>query len=249
MENFALPCWTEESYAVLTVRLEELADPIYREFQHSLISTRYLMWGVRMPQLRQLSKEIVRGDWRVYLLRAESHCLAGTARYEEVLLRGLVIGLATASSHSDWDEAKRLISDYLPMIDNWAVNDGFVSSLKILGRCQENAWGFLVACLDAKEEFTVRFGVTSLMSYFVRREELWRLLPLLDSVHREEYYIRMAVAWALSVCYVKFPEETMPFLQNSSLDDWTYNKTLQKILESHRANDSQKQVIRRMKRK
>ncbi|MNW66444.1 hypothetical protein D3C74_449170 [compost metagenome] len=61
--------------------------------------------------------------------------------------------------------------------------------------------------------------------------------------------MKMAVAWAISIAYVKQPEVTMPYLQNNTLDDFTYNKALQKITESYRVTPEDKQLIRSMKRK
>ena len=58
----------------------------------------------------------------------------------------------------------------------------------------------------------------------------------------------MAVAWALSVCFVKFPEITMQYLKQNTLDDFTYNKTLQKIIESYRVDTETKKLIKQMKR-
>ena len=58
----------------------------------------------------------------------------------------------------------------------------------------------------------------------------------------------MAVAWAISVCYVKFEKETMELLLDNMLDDFTYNKSLQKITESYRVTKEDKARIRSMKR-
>ena len=58
----------------------------------------------------------------------------------------------------------------------------------------------------------------------------------------------MAVAWAVSIYYVKFPDQTMNYLKNCGLDDFTYHKSLQKITESRCVNKEQKAVIRGMKR-
>ena len=58
----------------------------------------------------------------------------------------------------------------------------------------------------------------------------------------------MAAAWALSLYYLKFPEETLSYLKVSRLDDWTYNKTLQKICESLRPSPEIRKMIRSMKR-
>ena len=59
----------------------------------------------------------------------------------------------------------------------------------------------------------------------------------------------MAVAWAVSIYYIKMPERTMEYLRDCALDDWTYNKALQKITESTRVSWETKEQIRGMKRK
>ena len=41
----------------------------------------------------------------------------------------------------------------------------------------------------------------------------------------------------------------MHFLNDNRLDDFTFNKALQKITESYRVNDETKSIIRKMKRK
>ena len=64
----------------------------------------------------------------------------------------------------------------------------------------------------------------------------------------EAYYARMAVAWAISVFYVHMPERVLPYLRENRLDDWTYNKALQKICESLRPGAQDKAMIRGMKR-
>lgn len=88
-----------------------------------------------------------------------------------------------------------------------------------------------------------------LMTGFIDEEHIDALLALLDGVRHEGYYARMGVAWALSVCYVKFPGRTTDALRRSSLDTWTYNKALQKIVESYRVAPEAKAAIRAMKRR
>ena len=79
-------------------------------------------------------------------------------------------------------------------------------------------------------------------------EHLAELFSLSAGFRHEGYYVRMAVAWALSVCFVKFPERTLAYLKQNSLDKFTYNKALQKITESYRVDAATKEVIRGMKR-
>ncbi len=58
----------------------------------------------------------------------------------------------------------------------------------------------------------------------------------------------MAVAWAISMCYVKFEDITLEYLNNNNLDDFTYNKSLQKICESLKIDKERKVLIKSMKR-
>ena len=61
--------------------------------------------------------------------------------------------------------------------------------------------------------------------------------------------MKMAVAWAVSVCYVKFPEKTEKFLLKNTLDDFTHNKAIQKIRESYRVSKEEKERLNQWKRK
>ena len=76
-----------------------------------------------------------------------------------------------------------------------------------------------------------------------------RVLEALDSMSPAGYYAQMAIAWAVSIAYVKFPEETGSYLRRCRLDDFTYNKALQKAVESRRVSDEDKVRLRAMKRK
>ena len=74
-------------------------------------------------------------------------------------------------------------------------------------------------------------------------------MQIYGGIKSGRYYVNMAVAWGISVCFVKFPEITMEFLKNNELDNFTYNKALQKIIESNRVDAEVKNIIRGMKRK
>jgi 3-methyladenine DNA glycosylase AlkD len=88
-----------------------------------------------------------------------------------------------------------------------------------------------------------------LMDYFADAEYCGRVFSIFDTIDTGGYYVKMAVAWALSLFFVRLPDETMAYLKNNNLDDFTYNKSLQKIIESRRVGDEAKQAVRAMKRK
>ena len=102
--------------------------------------------------------------------------------------------------------------------------------------------------MRAEGEYEIRFGVVMAMQYFIDEEHIEELFSLYNAIRHEGYYVRMGVAWALSVCFVRFPERTLAYLKQNTLDNFTYNKALQKIIESYRVDAGTKDVIRAMKR-
>ena len=99
-----------------------------------------------------------------------------------------------------------------------------------------------------QKEFEIRFGIVMLFHY-INEEHIDSLLAYADLFKHEAYYARMAMAWMISICFIKFPQKTMKYLQQSKLDDWTYNKAIQKTIESLRINKETKDTLRTMKRR
>ncbi|MFC5652637.1 DNA alkylation repair protein [Paenibacillus solisilvae] len=219
--------------------LFELADAEYQRFTSALIPNINNVLGVRLPELRKLARTIAKGDWRTYLKQAENEY------FEEVMLQGMVIGYVQA----DIGEILNYVAEFVPKIDNWSVCDSFCIGLKVTKLHLEEVWDFLQPYLQSAEEYDIRFGVVMLLDYYIEADYISRVLQLLDGIKHEGYYVKMAVAWAVSICYVKLPQETMAYLPSSSLDDFTYNKALQKITESLRVDEESKIRIRSMKRK
>lgn len=160
----------------------------------------------------------------------------------------IIWGLCICGGCRDWDTAREYVTAFVPAINNWAVCDIFCGSLKITGRYKEEVWQFIQPYFQSGGEYGLRFGTVMLLSHYTDRAYLEHALKLLDGVHHTGYYAKMAVAWALSVYFVKFPDQVMEYLKQSSLDDWTYNKALQKITESFRVDRETKKLVRQMRR-
>lgn len=220
-------------------RLMELRDEKYGSFNAKLLPGVSGILGVRMPELRKEAKKLCRGPWRQYLQEKP-----GTY-YEEYILRGLLTGMADM----EWQERFGRIQEFVPEIDNWGVCDIFCGCLKAVKEHQEEMWQYVLECLESKEEYRVRFALVILLNYYIDETYIRQQLELINRFNQPEYYARMAAAWALSMCYVSFPEITMEYLTDSPLDDWTYNKALQKITESLQIDEEEKNRIRAMKRK
>ena len=108
---------------------------------------------------------------------------------------------------------------------------------------------FIKIYLASKQEYELRFAVVCLLDFFVNETYIEQVLDVLVQVHHDGYYVKMAVAWAISVCYVKFPEKTEKILEENLLDDFTHNKSIQKIRESYRVTKENKERLQKMRRK
>lgn len=226
-------------YDDLLQNLLSLTDEKYRQFSSQLIPESRPILGVRLPELQKIAKGLARDDWKGYLTIAKDDS------FEEVMLQGLVIGYIKADLAVVWARVK----NFIPKINNWSLCDSFCANLKIVKKNKEQVWPFLQEYLYSSQPFAVRFGVVLLLDYYLTEEYISLVLECLDKIKKEDYYVQMAVAWALSIAYIKFPELTLTYLKKSSLDDFTYNKALQKIIESKRVSQDDKVKIKKMKRK
>jgi 3-methyladenine DNA glycosylase AlkD len=219
-------------------QLEELAEEKYRIFSSSLTPGKDNIMGVRLPHLRKIAKNIVKGDWRTFLKSASDDTM------EEVMLQGMVIG----SCNADIGEVLQLSADFIPKIDCWPVCDSFCQGLKITIANKERMWEFLQPYLSSDKDYEIRFGVV-MMLYYLTPEYAPLAFSHFDRIKQEGYYVRMAIAWVLSMYYVNLPEQTMAYLKNNNLDNFTYNKALQKITESLRVDETSRAMMKSMKRK
>lgn len=214
-------------------------DSKYSEFSSGLIPGENTIIGVRLPVLRKIAKEIAKGDFGDYL---ENSC-NDMCYFEEIMLKGMVIGNLKVEDSVFW----HLVDKFVPLINNWSVNDSFCAGLKRTASQLDYTWEFLQKYLDSKKEFELRFGIVMLMDYFLVEDYALKAISLVASRSHDGYYAKMAIAWFMATAYAKFPEYTINALNNRKFDDWTYNKAIQKMLESNRIGTEEKSVLRKMK--
>ena len=59
---------------------------------------------------------------------------------------------------------------------------------------------------------------------------------------------KMGIAWAFATIMAKYEDKMFVYLNNSSLDKWTYNKALCKMRESFRVSEKAKQQLKNMRK-
>ena len=211
------------------------AEPQFRAFSMSLMPGVSSVLGVRLPKLRKLARELALGDVDGYLQEASD------VAFEEIMLQGLVIGYAA----NNLQKTLVRIQKFVPKIDNWSVCDSFCGTLKIVEKNRSFFWRFLSPYFKSKAEYDVRFAIVIGLNYYIEPKYIDVLLRKLGKVKHQGYYAQMALAWALSMAFVKFPQETEKFLiLKKTFDDFVFNKTIQKICESRQVDSKEKMRLR-----
>lgn len=223
---------------ILDIRSElfKFQDEKYREFQLSLVPgiNPECMIGVRLPELRKLAKKAA----------VEDSVILETYYYEERMIAGMIIGYKKCDLENRLDMLKK----FVPIIDNWAVCDCCCSTFKFTLKHLDEMWQFIIQYLD-KTEFEVRFAIIMMMNYFLNDDYIDRVLKIISSLDRKEYYINMGAAWALATAYVGYPEKVLKLIKEGLLSDEIHNKAIQKMRESRRVSKEDKEMLLRYKRK
>ena len=84
-----------------------------------------------------------------------------------------------------------------------------------------------------------------LLSYYINDEYIEQIFKIIDNIKSDEYYVKMAQAWLISMCLIKYYDKTYKFLLTTKIDKWTYNKALQKAIESYRIKN--KEELKKLK--
>lgn len=221
--------------------LINLVDDKYKEFHSNLCPGINNILGIRVPVLRDYAKKISRNNNLEELLK-----IIDNEYYEEIMLQGMLIGL---EKNISFEKLEQYIKEFVPKIDNWAICDNFCAGLKITKKYKKEMYELIKKYLKSNNEFEIRFAIVMILDYYVEGEYLEENFVIFDKIKLDKYYVKMAVAWAISICLIKYYNETFEYLKNNkSLDTWTYNKAIQKAIESYRITDKQKEKLRKMKR-
>ena len=242
----------EEMLFKIREDLHSMAEAEYRDFSAKLLPEGENLLGVRLPKLRKYAKQIGKQYGAMYL---DTVLALQDEVMEEILLQGMVIGNLKVGKDAELETIFDYVKRYVPKITNWSICDSFCAGLKVTKQYPVQMWDFLQEYLTAEQEFAIRFGIVMIINYYITEEYFNRLFPIFNAIAERQhvYYVEMALAWAISICYVHMPAETEGYLKDMRskpevLDDFTYHKALQKIVESRCVSTEQKAVIRRMKR-
>lgn len=245
-------------------QLITMSEEEYQKFSAGLIPGVEHMLGIRLPELRKLAKQIAKSDWKAAIDEEDYY-------FEERMLRGMVLGYAKGGM----DEMLPYITEFIPLVNNWSICDSVFMGMHIFKKDRERTWDYIQPLLQSDKEFEVRVALIIMMQHLLkcdakgkkltrlRRVTLSevqntgeipglytkRILEMIDREYPQGYYASMAASWLLAEAFCTYPYHTMCLIEENHLDDVTYNKGIQKIIESRIPDVGVKELLRSKKRR
>lgn len=224
-------------------------DLKYMAFQSEMIPTIPVdsIIGVRTPDLKLIARNFSADPKINKFLNRLPH-----EYYDENQVHSFIL-----SGIKDFDECIAQVEKFLPYVDNWATCDQLRP--KVLGNTAGHRKKLLKLVklwmqgklasgkLVQDDTYVVRFGIEMLMSYFLDGDFKPEYLKWVAKVHREDYYVKMMVAWYFATALAKQYDATIPYIQEHKLEPWTHNKAIQKAIESYRITPEQKAYLKTLK--
>ena len=223
----------------IKAELFEMQDAGYRDFHAKLIPniSKERVIGVRTPQLRKFAGQMAKEVQIKQFLESLPHFY-----YEENNLHAALI-----EKIKDFEVCLAEVERFLPYVDNWATCDMFAP--KVFEKHTEELESVIRRWLESGETYIIRFGIDMLMRFYLGEHFRPEQQEWIVRACKDEYYVKMAVAWYFATALAKQYEMTVRVLEQGRLDVWTHNKTIRKARESYRITQEQKEYLKTLKRR
>lgn len=214
--------------------LNDSKDVVYKSFNSKLIPNidKDGIIGVRVPDIRKIAKKVNDLGIGDEFLNDLPHSF-----FEENMLHAILL-----NDLHDIETLINYLDKFLPFVDNWAVCD--IIKPKIFKKYPDKVFDKINEWVNSKNEYTVRFGVVCLLNFFLDDLFTDKINDIVVNIHREEYYINMAIAWYFSYALIKQYESTIKIFENMVLDKWVHNKSITKAIESYRVSEEVKNYLK-----
>lgn len=217
--------------------LFQYQDTAYGDFFARLVPTvpREKIIGIRSPEIKKIVRQI--GDDPVIpvFLASLPHTW-----HEENCLHVMLINRIR-----DYDACVAALEQFIPYIDNWAINDAINPACFKKHRAE--LIGMVQGWIASEETYTRRCGMRILLANYLDEDFKPEYLDQPADLRSEEYYVNIMTAWLFAEALVKQWDEAVKYIETRRLDPWTHNKAIQKACESYRVPDERKAYLRSLK--
>ena len=214
------------------------SDSGYRLMQQKIITTvdPDSIIGVRTPDVQKYAKELRKSGEHEAFISSLPH-----KYYEENLLHAMIL-----NDEKDFDLVVRETERFLPFIDNWAVCDQFVP--KVHKKHTEELLPFITGWLASDAEYTVRYGMKMLMSFYLDDRFKPEYMEMVIKSDRTDLkYVTLMTAWYFATALAKQYDQAVRVIESRRLEKQTHNKAIQKAVESFRVSDEHKKYLKSLK--
>ena len=212
-------------------------DKAYADFSAKLIPTvpREKIIGVRSPEYKKIIRQIRDDPVIPVFLSTLPHTW-----HEENCLH-----VALINQIRDYDACVSALEQFMPCIDNWAVNDAVNPACFRKHRAElihsVQKW------ISSPAPYTRRCGMRVLMANYLGEDFRPEYLDLPADLRSDEYYVNIMTAWLFAEALTKQWDTAVKYLETRRLDLWTHNKAIQKACESYRIPEERKAYLRTLK--
>lgn len=203
----------------------EKSDERKAAFDQKLISTKFKIKGVKTSDIEIFVKFLFKEKVDLNLLPLSC--------YEDILIKGFLI-----AKQKDNQLKKKELEKLLPYIDNWGSCDMICSRLKKMDGEEK----FFQELLYSSNPFYKRFGIVWLKN-FVLKNDVQKVLTKILKISNENYYVKMAQAWAVADGFVFDFEKTFDILKTCK-DDFVVRKSISKANDSFRITKANKNILK-----
>ncbi|MDR0950627.1 MAG: DNA alkylation repair protein [Candidatus Ancillula sp.] len=234
--------------------------------------TKKLITGCRVPDLRKVAKRLIKlGNFSYNcdgLTNLKSFIRAiDWYSFEETIVVGIVVANLRSKSETEDSLKSQFLEFWLAHADGWAITDTVDSSLKpVEDRDLPWLWTFVKKYTEKLKngdfkynQFERRFCINILFQYFLIDQYFKDSFEVVLKLWSPEYYVQMATAWFFQVAAVNDLELTLTKMNRAikdsikdsragcEIDKFTYNKSLQKMIESRKFSKLEKERFRSLK--
>jgi 3-methyladenine DNA glycosylase AlkD len=212
-------------YNELVKKLYELSDKKYQEFSKSLVNTPLIVIGVRIPKIKELSKEL------------KSEVIKNFV-FKEYLETDIFYGLWVNQQKIEESKKFEMLEEVLSKASSWSITDTIICNTKFKDLDLVFSY-YKKRTKEKKNEFLCRSGYLLYMKYFAKNKG--SLQGLLKNIEESKfYYVNMMIAWCLATIAIYFGDEVFEFLKANNDISTIKKLTIKKINESFRITNEAK---------
>jgi len=227
--------WNKNDIFELEQYLDSIKNVDKIEWTKRIINTNLNVLAIKLPLLKNISKKILKGNFVSFL------DVMPSSSFEILTISGYLI-----SEIKEFKVQKKYLKKYALKCDNWSNCDTL--SFKIKNN-EENYLKLSKEFIKSKKTFVRRIGIDILFSLLKTDKYLKDIYEILDSFYNEkEYYVNMVNAWLLCEMMIKYRNQTIEYLDNSHLNEFTINKCVQKCRDSFRISVKDKEMLLKYKK-